>query len=172
MAWTPGTTIVRREIWRAVPWLASAVVVVEDGDLLATFLPEGAELGYPPSADGRPHPWHPRAGWEGAGLLMLQRPDEAYAVWRFLDTPPGSWYVNLQEPFRRTGIGIDTQDLELDIIVRPDRSWTFKDEDLLAVRIDDGRFTAAQVAAIRRLGDEIGVVSQRTAHRANLWLED
>ncbi|MFN8224496.1 MAG: DUF402 domain-containing protein [Gaiellales bacterium] len=156
MSWAPGTPIVRREIWRGVAWLAAAVVVVEDGDALATFMGEGGELGFPPSADGRPHPWYPKAEWEGAGLLMVQRSHEAYAVWRFLDAPAGSWYINLQEPFRRTVIGHDTQDLELDVVVRPDRSWAFKDEELLPERIRDGRFSVAQVDEIRRLGEAIG----------------
>jgi Protein of unknown function (DUF402) len=30
------------------------------------------------------------------------------------------WYVNLEEPFHRTPIGIDFADLELDIVVLPD----------------------------------------------------
>jgi hypothetical protein len=34
----------------------------------------------------------------------------------------GAWYVNLQEPFRRSRLGFDTQDLELDVVVSPDGS--------------------------------------------------
>ena len=51
---------------------------------------------------------------------MLQRPGDAYAIWHFWHGPEREfrgWYVNLQEPFRRTAQGYDTQDLELDIWV-------------------------------------------------------
>lgn len=57
MGWKPGEIVVRREIWRETPWLASTVVVVEDApELLVAFLPEGARFAFPRSADGRPHP--------------------------------------------------------------------------------------------------------------------
>lgn len=171
MTWEPGTAIVRREIWRDVAWLVSAAVVVEDGDVLATYLGAGSQFAFPPSADGRAHPWSPKTAWEGAGLLMVQRSNEAYAVWRFLDAPPGAWYLNLQEPARRTRIGFDTQDLELDIVVRPDRSWSFKDEDLMAVRIGDGRFTVAQTNEILRLGDEIGELLEADEWWWESWSE-
>jgi hypothetical protein len=57
-----------------------------------------------------------RAAWHGHGVLMQQRPDEAHAIWIFWDGPEREfrgWYVNLQEPLRRTAVGYDTQDLEL-----------------------------------------------------------
>ncbi len=64
------------------------------------------------------------------GVLMLQRPGEAHAVWHFWDGPDRDftcWHLNLQAPFRRTPIGYDTQDLELDLVVSPDGSFVLKD---------------------------------------------
>ena len=55
--------------------------------------------------------------------------------------------MNLQEPFRRTPAGYDTQDLELDIVVALDGSWEWKDADALPERIREGRYTAEQVEA-------------------------
>jgi NAD(P)H-flavin reductase len=49
-----------------------------------------------------------------------------HAVWVFWEGASrdlAGWYVNIQEPFRRTSIGFDTQDLELDIVIEPDGSW-------------------------------------------------
>jgi predicted RNA-binding protein associated with RNAse of E/G family len=63
--------------------------------------------------------------------------------------------VNIQEPFRRTALGYDTQDLELDIWVPPGRPWEWKDEELLADRVREGRFTDEQVIAIRAEGNRI-----------------
>ncbi len=76
--------------------------------------------------------------WEG--------PERAFA----------GWYLNIQEPFRRTPIGFDTQDLELDIVVSPDGSWEFKDEEELDPWIARGRWTAEEIAAIRAEGARLG----------------
>lgn len=158
----------RREIWRGKPWLGTAVFVVEDSpDLLVSYLPEEAPFAFPegnwPGPDGR-HPWHGRGGWHGHGVLMLQRPGERYAVWHFWKGPERAftgWYLNLQEPARRTAIGYDTQDLELDVWVPAGGAWSFKDDDLLEMRIREGRFTREEVASIRALGDEIGAMLDR-----------
>lgn len=162
MRWAYGEPIVRREIWRGRPWCGTVVLVVEDTDeLLASYLPEGSPFGFPDGdwpGDGR-HPWHGRGGWEGHGVLMLQRPGESYAVWHFWDGPErafAGWYFNLQEPFRRTNVGYDTQDLELDIWWPVGEDWRFKDQDLLEERVADGRFTRSEADEIAALGDRIG----------------
>lgn len=151
MGWEPGDVIVHREVWRGTPWQASPVVVVDDApDLLATYIPEQAPFAFPPSADGRPHPWAGRGRWSGHGVLVLRRPGEAYSVWHFWDGPERrfvGWYLNLEEPFRRTSIGYDTQDLELDIWIRAGHSWEWKDADVLEQRVAEGRYTHAQVEA-------------------------
>jgi predicted RNA-binding protein associated with RNAse of E/G family len=81
---------------------------------------------------------------------MLQRPGEAHAIWVFWHGPErefAGWYVNLQEPFRRTARGYDTQDLELDIWVPVAGDWEWKDADVLDERIREGRYTPEQVEA-------------------------
>ena len=162
MAWRVGEAIVRREVWRGKPWLGTIVFVVEDApDLLVSYLPEGSSFGFPEGdwpGDGR-HPWHDHGAWEGHGVLMLQRPGDSYAVWHFWHGPERAfmgWYLNLQEPFRRTPVGYDTQDQELDIWVPVDGGWRFKDADVMEERIADGRFTREQVAEILAEGDRIG----------------
>jgi hypothetical protein len=159
VAWQPGERIVRREVWRGRPWFACvAIVVADEPDLLVTFVPTGSPFGFPPSTDGRPHPWLGRAAWEGHGVLHLQRPGEAYAVWHFWDGPDrafAGWYLNLQEPFRRTAIGFDTMDLELDVWLPAEGGWELKDDDLLEERVAEGRFDEEEVVAIRGLGNAI-----------------
>jgi hypothetical protein len=163
MRWDHGDVVVRREIWRGLPWLGTAVRIVEDDpSLLASYLPEGAPFSFPagdwPTLPGR-HPWHGRGAWEGHGVLMLQRPGESYAVWHFWEGPSrdfAGWYLNLQEPFRRTTAGYDTQDLELDVWVPASGGWSFKDDELLSERVREGRFSDTQAAEIRALGAAIG----------------
>jgi Protein of unknown function (DUF402) len=156
---------VRREVWHGVPWMATPVVVVEDeADFLATYLPERALFAFPPRADGRVHPWAGRSSWAGHGVLMLQRPGESYAVWHFWDGPDrrfAGWYLNLQEPFRRTAVGYDTQDLELDVWIPVGERWRFKDEEKLRQGVRDGRYTEEQAAATCALGVEIGAMLDR-----------
>ena len=160
VAWQRGEIIVHREIWRDRPWIASPVVVVADSpELLVTYLPEEAPFVFPPSADGRPHPWAGKRHWEGHGMLALRRPGEACSVMHFWQAPErrfAGWYLNLEEPFRRTATGYDTQDLELDVWIPVDEDWRFKDEDMVEQRVSEGRFTEEQATAIRALGEQIG----------------
>ena len=163
MPWAEGDVIVQREVWRGIPRMGLSVIVVRDEPgLLATYLPEGAAFAFPAAEHALgPHPWQGRGAWEGHGVLMLQRPGERYAVWHFWDSPErvfAGWYLNLQEPFRRTPIGYDTYDLELDIWMPPGEPWTFKDDELLDTRVAEGRFTAAEAAEIRALGAELGTM--------------
>jgi hypothetical protein len=151
--WSEGDTILRREVrndgW---PWMQTRVLVVRDTpELLVTYLAEGTLFEFPPGPEK--HPWAERLGWEGHGVLMLQRPGDAYAIWVFWHGPERAfhgWYVNLQEPFRRTAEGFDTQDLELDIWIPAGGTWQLKDDELLDVRVREGRFTQDQARATRR----------------------
>jgi hypothetical protein len=159
VAWRQGEVIVHREVWRGAPWIAFPVVVVEDApELLVTYLPEESPFVFPPSADGRPHPWAGKRAWHGNGMLALRRPGEAYSVMHFWNGPGrrfAGWYLNLEEPFRRTAAGYDSQDLELDVWVPVDGPWQLKDSDLLDQRVREGRFADEQAVAIRRVGDEL-----------------
>jgi hypothetical protein len=162
--WQVGDVVVRREVANGRPWLACPVFVVQDTrDLLVTYLSEAAPLGYLDSS----HPWYPQSEWLGHGVLMLQRPGEAHAIWHFWEGPRrefSRWYINIQEPFRRTPIGYDTQDLELDIVVHPDQSWVVKDSDLLDQRVLEGRFTRRQEHEIRAEGQRIINELETTRH--------
>ena len=102
---------------------------------------------------------------------MLQRPGESYAIWIFWFGPEREfrgWYVNFQEPFRRTPAGYDTQDLELDVWVPLDAPWAWKDAELLEQRVHEGRFAAEQVDAIRAEGDRVGALLDA----GNRWWDD
>ncbi len=163
LRWCEGDVVLRREVLNdGRCWCQFPVRVVQDDDeLLATYIAEGAELHFPPGPwpiAGGLHPWHGKERWEGHGVLMLQRPGEAYAIWVFWfgkERAFRGWYVNLQEPFRRNGRGYDTQDLELDIVVPLDAPWEWKDDELLDVRVAEGRFTPEQAAAARAEGRRV-----------------
>jgi hypothetical protein len=155
-----GEAIVRREVWHDEPKVGWAGIVVEDTpQLLALYMPEGSPFGFADDFFGGPHPWSHHDRWEGHGVLQLQRPGEMHAVWVFWHGPEREfrgWYVNLQEPFRRTRLGFDTQDLELDLVVGRDGSWCYKDDEKLESWIHRGRWTASEVDAIRQEGEAVG----------------
>jgi hypothetical protein len=156
----PGEPIVRRDVWRGRPVVGwGGVVVADTDDLLALYMPGGSPLRFPPEDFfGAPHPWSGRDSWSGHGVLQLQRPGEMHAVWVFWEGPRrelAGWYVNIQEPFRRTSIGFDTQDLELDIVVEPDGAWSWKDDEQMESWVERGRWTPEEVAAIRAEGTRV-----------------
>ncbi len=158
--WGEGDWIVRREIWRGKPWAGTVVRVIEDRpELLLSYLPTGAPFGFPEANwPGGKHPWHGRTGWEGHGVVMLQRPEESHAIWHFWDGAErrfAGWYVNLQRPFTRTAAGYDTQDLELDIWIPDGGQWQWKDRDKLDERVREGRSTPGEVEEILAEGDRI-----------------
>ena len=133
------------------------VVVVEDSpSLISLFLAAGTSTlmsrGLPRE---RPKPWAPGewelvpGRWDRWNTLYLQVPGEWRATW-VMWSPEWDfrgWYVNLQEPLWRTRWGFDIRDLQLDILVAPDRTWRWKDEDDFARSIETGLISAG--AAIR-----------------------
>jgi hypothetical protein len=163
VTWAPGDVVVRREVWQGRPWLANTLYVVEDtDDLLVLYQPEGSPWGFGPGEDwptvtGR-HPYHGRTGWVGEGTLGLHRPGDPYAVWVYWRRPARDfwgWYVNIQTPVRRTAIGIDSLDLELDLLVSPSLEVTVKDEDHVALSAALGRFTEEVAVRIHAVGAEL-----------------
>jgi hypothetical protein len=135
--------MIRREVLNdGRVWLEQDVELVrEDPELLAVWVAPGSAIRYPLGF----HPWYPKPAWEGPGVLQLQRPGDWYAVWVFRrEDEFAGWYVNFQEPFRRTPEGYDTQDLELDIWIPHGGAWEWKDIDLLEERVREGRYTREQ----------------------------
>lgn len=173
--WVPGERVVRREILHGHPWIGFTTYVVEDvADLLAVYLPPGAQLAFPDwPFDRWEHPWR-TAGhrkWQGHGKLMLHRPGDAYSVdlfWRGDSREFAGWYINLQDPFRRDADGFDTLDHELDYLVAPDGAWSEKDGELFEQRVREGRYDADLAEAIRRTGAQVRATLRHGTH----WWQD
>ena len=65
------------------------------------------------------------------------------------------WYVNLQRPFRRTTIGIEAMDMMLDIVVEPDMTWRWKDDDEFADIMSSRIFDHATGQRVQREAQEV-----------------
>lgn len=137
----PGETVVRREVMRGEVWFAyPSICVSDDGNELVTFLPGGTHFGFPshgafPAGE---HPWK-AAGhqfWNGHGMLAIHWADVDHAIFVFWEGPERTrdcWYFNLQDAPRRTSIGFDTVDHELDIVWKNGApTWEWKDVDEFA----------------------------------------
>ena len=92
--------------------------------------------------------------WQWEELLIIVRPGERRAIWvRWsADGVFQGWYVNLQSKLRRTRLGFDIRDHQLDIIVEPNRNWRWKDQDELDLAVELGRMTPELGKAVRTEG--------------------
>lgn len=141
---TRGDRIVVREIWQGRVWSARPIIVVQDKpEKLVLYLPPGTPYKQPRTLDGEDVTPTTRVQgewlltdnvWPDVGeCLRLVIPGEPYSVlvfWLEKHSAQRSWYINLEDPLRRTSIGFDFMDQILDIIVEPDlSSWYWKDED-------------------------------------------
>ena len=162
-----------QEVWRDRVWAARPVRVVRDGGgLVALWFPRRTRWKAPTTPPERaPEPtrgerlataaargdWVFRdAEWD-VDTLMVVREGDWHGIWvSWLPTgDPWGWYVNLQEPIRRTPIGFSTMDLMLDLIVELDRTWRWKDEDELALFVERGLLDEAVAERVRVEGLEV-----------------
>jgi len=157
----PGETIALRQMWDGRIWAARPATVVEDAPEQTMLLAPRGIRWMAPFHDGK-RLKIPQAEfelvpqrYEEAHVLSFSWPDTWYAVLLFLqeDWEPWSWYVNLEEPLRRTATGFDTVDHELDVIIELDGSWRWKDEDDLAEAIRRGLIPAEDEPRMRTDGE-------------------
>ena len=165
---TLGTTAVVHEIWNGRVWCARPMRVVEDSDdRLVLWFPHGTRWQAPVAPPSRAPEttraerlstslvlgdWIFRESTWDVDTLQIWRPGEWHATW-ISWLPDGTrwgWYANIQRPFERTGCGVSTMDLVLDVTVELDGTWRLKDEDELDVFVRRGVFDGEFERTIRR----------------------
>lgn len=164
--WQSGDQIVVR--YRTSGRLSGVIpvtVVKDAADCIALYLAAGTPSKYPVDLDDAltplererggvgDRPWRVADGvWHTNARLYLIPPGAAHAFsafWRDADWSFLGWYVDLQAPLQRIAQGFESEDYLLDILVEPDGSWTWKDEDEFEAAQHAGRFSPVEVAAIR-----------------------
>lgn len=172
-----------RDIAHGRVWSARSAFVVHDrSDRVALAvlpgaackIPTGYEPGQPRDPNRSPlldelerNSWELRDhSWEGPYVLFLLEPERWYSVNLMFD--PGKqrllfWYVNFQRPFTRSRAGFDSCDLLLDLVVGPDRSFGWKDEDEFREGRTRGLVGADEEAAVLAAGDEVLARLERRA---------
>lgn len=156
-SFAPGEPVVLRELWRGRVFAARpATVVRDDPELITLLVPAGVTCAVPIGPDGEElricdRPFRLELRERGpTPVLSFAWPGEPFAVLRWIE--PWAWYVNPQEPLRRTEIGFDTTDHVLDALVALDGTWCWKDEDELERAVELGLFSAAEAERFRADG--------------------
>ena len=164
--WRSGDRILLRYFRNGqVSYAYPATVVADNAFGTMLFLREGSPMKRRIQPDGAPiprdMPYATRAViphavgdtiWRENHALVILREGVAHDIrlfWRAADWTFRGWYVNPIEPPRRTPIGFDTSDHILDLVVRPDRTWEWKDVQDFADATAYGRFTDGEAEAIR-----------------------
>lgn len=97
--------------------------------------------------------------WTETDVLMLVKPGSAHSVeimWEAGQRKIRCWYVNLQEPMRRTKMGFDSMDRMLDIVINADKNtWRWKDEDEFNEAVALGVYSQEEAKAIRDEGERV-----------------
>ncbi len=140
------------------------IVEQDTPDLLAFWVLAGAPTKVSrPLNPAQPKPWCPGewelvdAIWSRWNALFLVQPDAWHATWVWW-TPDWQflgWYVNLQEPLIRTPDGFEHRDLQLDLVVAPDRAWRWKDEVDLDRSVETGVISAETAAKTRMEAERV-----------------
>ncbi len=164
--WSSGDTALLRTVVEngRVGSVLPTTVVQDSDDLVALYLAPGTTCKRRAGKRGGPHGrvlvedsgGHEDWTWsENRRLILWHPPELQHAVslfWRDADNMFLGWYVDVLKPLRRTPLGFDTRDLILDVVIDPDRTWNWKDEDELAWHQEQGYIAPHEAEAIRNEG--------------------
>lgn len=156
----PTTTVTLRGVGSKVFWAYPTIIVEDNADLFALYMPAGVmgkNVSHRPTAHEMSMPETIKVvdhQWQRTDVLFLIKPEDAFSIYLMWDAETKEldcWYINIQEPIRRTPIGFDTMDQMLDVVVSPDMStWSWKDQNELAAAEKAGVYTKTEAQKIRQ----------------------
>lgn len=150
-------------MWRYGDGFAEPMTVVrDDDDALVAWLPAGTPVLRKVRADGRPlradaatmftTPTQVvEATWDDHDVLRIHATNAWWSVWVFFEAGTDvfeGWYVNIEDPHTRGDHETITRDHVLDLWVEPDRNHSRKDEDELALAVQQGRYNRDEAELI------------------------
>ncbi len=184
-----GDLIVERHVWDGLLWAARPALVVSDVDDMLVYWRPAGTIGCSSTSRGiasRDHlpaderqlvslesrAWLYRAVPARGSSLTFAR-DGSWAsiavTWRSEGTFL-HWYVNFQQPMKRTPDGYDTLDLVVDLVVAPDWSAAWKDRRAFDTAIERGIFDTSVADAIEAEATSIEeLITQRAGPFDAKW---
>ena len=132
--WQPGDPILIRHASEDRVWYARPETVVRDeGSHILSYMQAGTPT-IQNLIDFETGEFHgpEETTWKGNNILRFWNVGATHTVSLVWEAASGAfkyWYVDLQEPLRRSADGLVSWDRSLDIVVAPDRTWKWKDED-------------------------------------------
>ena len=166
--WSSGDVVMLRYLHEGRVSRVFPANVVDDGaEATRLYLRPGTPVRARATLDGVPIsrslpyaerfrlPWRlGDSSWEGNHTLHLAAAGSSYGALAFwtVDWEFEGYYVNLQEPLRRSRFGFDTADHVLDVVI-DETGWRWKDEDELEEAVRAGRFTRDEARALYREGE-------------------
>ncbi len=142
-------------VWRDIHlgrvWRAQACRIVEETPKSFVFwIPAGAPARIPAGGVRIPcNEWELEEAAPTHDQVCVARRGRRHSIYHFWtsDGALDHWYVNFEQPLRRTPLGFDTFDEKLDLIVQPDGSYRWKDEHELEQAAAAGLLDASEVRA-------------------------
>ena len=154
--WSEGDDIVVRHLFRNRPWhVFAGRVVRDDGDVLAVWRPAGSDWRAP--VGDRFGEWTHETSRLMLPDLRLTPTGASYSIlvlWHETGDFK-AWYVNLEDPLRRTSLGYDYEDHLLDIWIEPNGAWQWLDEDEFGEAIERGFITEEKAREVRAEGERV-----------------
>lgn len=190
--WAKGDNCVLRGIVNDQVWLAQSVIVVKDRpDETILLLIPGAQCAYPEGywrwKENKDYSqgtrWQEakqermvlkKFAWQTNRILMFLEPDKYYScflLWDHKSDQFNCYYINYQLPYQRSHCGFDTLDLDLDIVIDPQYTWKWKDEDDYQEGIREGGIKREWVDGIEQSHAEVfNRIEKRSYPLDGSWL--
>jgi protein associated with RNAse G/E len=186
--WKPGEIVSWRGIFHNRVWHVQPTIVVRDRpeETILTLLPGTeciAEESYPKGKVNGKRRWFfvneswqlRKYTWRTNRLLLIFEPEKYYSTilfWNHESHEFLCYYINFQLPFRRNQCAVDTLDLELDLIIRPDFTFEWKDVDDYERAIEHGAISPEWIKGIEEARPEIFDRLERRRHPFDgSWLD-
>ena len=154
--WSSGDVVVLRELWKGRVWKARPWIVVQDEpDELVCWIPRGSPTKIPAGSGIPRDDWELEDGVFTRPGIRIARPGALHSTILFKGETGLEWYVNLERPLRRSRLGFDYLDRELDLLVRRDGTWEWLDENEFAQAQTVGVIAPEEAEAIREEGERV-----------------
>ncbi len=187
--WNEGDNVLLRGVFDQRPVYVQSVRVVKDTpEETVLLIWPGAECAAPrgyiqQGHNGKWNRWQETLSntlhlekylWHTNRFLILLEPEKYFStvyIWNASSDEFVCYYLNFQLPFRRTSLGFDTLDLDLDIVVKASYEWQWKDVEEYQQAIRMGGIQADWVKVIEHAQKEVFARIEKRAYPLDAsWL--